>query len=228
MCGVCSETAYFDVRRPALTYRERAGKRVAMTQLFRCGHSMCASCFDEMMKPDPYAFSCPFCRDIGAYFTYFASQRTNPAHTLAQWIREYRDLLGLGLLKNCSHPFMILLRSIAQKALQAQRAKRKVRVRTEEVRALEKGRILRTAKKGLRPVCNLPRKQRLTVRKGRARKGRARKINDIERSRLLERRGQLVESRLRLKDRNHRRSRDKAKTFQRRLRGLERRLRGAR
>ena len=238
MCGVCMETSYFDVRSPTLTYRERAGKRVAMMQLFRCGHSLCSYCFDELVKRDPYTFSCPFCRSTGAYFrrSLESLERKGPAHTLAQWTQEYRSYLELGMLRGSFHPFMILLRSISQKACQAQLAKKKIKMLTEESRALDKGRISKkkglraldkeriSKKKGLRPACNSGGE---TVRKGR-KKQLYQKINDIEHSRLLKRREQLVEGQLRLRQRNHRRSLDKAKTFKRSLRRVERRLRDCR
>ena len=131
-------------------------------------------------------------------------------------------LLALGLLKESSHPFMLLLHSILRKALQAQRTKKKLTAQAEEAQASKKGRIAAKSK-GLRPACNA---ETEIAPRGRAKK-QPLEINNIELERLLERQEQLIESQLHLGCQDHRKNRDKAKTVEKRLRGIKRRLREA-
>ena len=74
-------------------------------------------------------FACPFCRDEGSSFStgFGSSRRGKPSNTLSQWLYEFcgDSTLGISSLVegHCTHPYLVMLRSIKKDADEKKRVK---------------------------------------------------------------------------------------------------------
>lgn len=111
-CGICDNSAYYQYKK-----RDTADSMgLPRMELFRCGHGMCATCYN-LMK----VVSCPFCRDEGRIYVKPGGD-CGRSHTLMDYIKEWDH--NPDLLHYSTHIFMRLHRQIVGKLRMEQRVER--------------------------------------------------------------------------------------------------------
>ena len=131
ICEICSQEAYFSTLIP-----QRPHKALRSMELLYCGHGICASCMEEMVRRGP--FKCPYCRIGGTQIVNFEHavalslqsrgllhtndiipSRTKVINTFSEFIEAKEETYHM--IINSNNRFMVLYEQIKrnkQKSLQ--------------------------------------------------------------------------------------------------------------
>ncbi|GFR91194.1 hypothetical protein ElyMa_002586300 [Elysia marginata] len=150
-CHLCFEKAFYSLKLP-----QRPHRKLPRMELFRCGHGMCASCYEAHTRAAG-CFKCPWCRDGCSYiFPSFPHSAAGPPKssiaTLSELVDEWSE--SLDLLYTTRSPFILLHKQIFEKEKNRQVLCRDLRVQAAKEAAKREEKKKRAAERE-KAVCGV-------------------------------------------------------------------------